>query len=289
MKKALILSLLSLSLTGCATIDPGNIGVVTDSYTGDIKGDTLSAGFHTIGFFKNVFEYPTTVENINLDNLTVNTKEGQQLTVSLRVQYRPLFMGNDNAVKLYQRYKKPFEGENGVVQSRWMPIIQQTAGYAFSQYGVIDVYQTRGAKVAALMKNILQNGMKKDDADIEGIGEDFVNIETVAVKTITLPDAIQKSVEVKAQIEQETLAAQQQLAKSKMEAERKRIEAQGEADAKLIKAQGEARARTALGISPEQYTRLETARMTTQALEKAPNLVIVPDNAILDTRSLVAK
>ena len=52
-------------------------------------------------------------------------------------------------------------------------------------------------------------------------------------------------------------------------------------------AEGEARARKALGISPEQYTRLETARMTTEAIKLAPNLMIVPSNAILDARSLM--
>jgi regulator of protease activity HflC (stomatin/prohibitin superfamily) len=261
---------------------------VTDSISGAIKGQPLPAGWHFVGLWKNVFEYPTVVENISLDDLRVNTREGQQLTVGLRVQYRPLFMGNDNVVKLYQKYKKPFDGPNGVVQTRWLPVIQQVAGFSFSQFGVIEVYQTRGAKVAAEMKNVLQNGLHAKDADIEGIGEDFVTIETVAVSHIELPEAIQKSVEMKAQIEQETLAAHQQLAKSRMEAERKRIEAQGEADSKLIKANGEARSRAALGISPEQYTRLEIARMTTTALKDSKNLMIVPSNSILDTRALVS-
>ena len=286
MRRLLPLALLAL-LPACAHIDPGNIGVVTDSMSGAIKGDPLPAGWHFVGLWKNVFEYPTIVENISLDDLKVNTKEGQQLTVGLRVQYRPNFIGNDNVVKLYQKYKKPFDGATGVVDSRWLPVIQQVAGYAFSQFGVIEVYQTRGAKVAAEMKHILQGGVQTKDADIAGIGEDFVTVETVAVTHIELPEAIQKSVEVKAQIEQETLAAHQQLAKSRMEAERKRIEARGEADSKLIRAQGEARARAALGISPEQYTRIEIARMTTQAIKEAQNLMIVPDNAILDTRALV--
>jgi regulator of protease activity HflC (stomatin/prohibitin superfamily) len=287
MRRLLPLLLLSI-LPACANIDPGNIGVVTDSISGAIKGQPLPAGWHFVGLWKNVFEYPTVVENISLDDLRVNTREGQQLTVGLRVQYRPLFMGNDNVVKLYQKYKKPFDGANGVVQTRWLPVIQQVAGYSFSQAGVIEVYQSRGAKVAADMKNVLQHGLHAKDADIEGIGEDFVEIETVAVSHIELPEAIQKSVEMKAQIEQETLAAQQQLAKSRMEAERKRIEAQGEADSKLIKSRGEATARSALGLTPEQYTRLEIARMTTTALKDSKNLMIVPSNSILDTRALVS-
>jgi hypothetical protein len=66
-----------------------------------------------------------------------------------------------------------------------------------------------------------------------------------------------------------------------------RIEAQGKADSALIEAQGRAKARAALGISPEQYTQLEIAKMKTDAIKQSPNLMIVPENAFLDARSLL--
>lgn len=277
----------SLGMVGCATIEPGAVGVKTNVYTGSIDSKPLSAGFHFVGFGSAVYEFPTVVDNINLDNLTVNTKEGQSITVDLRVQYKPNFSTeNSNVVQLYQRYKKPFDGPNGLVSTRWEPVIQQAAGYAFSQYGIIDVYQTRGARVASLMKQVLQKGLKDEIIDIDGIGDDYVSIETVAVSDIGLPDAIKKSVELKAQIEQETLAARQNLEKSRMEAERQRIEAQGKADAALIEAQGRAKARAALGISPDQYTRLEMTKMQTDALKESKNLMIVPENAFLNLGDL---
>jgi regulator of protease activity HflC (stomatin/prohibitin superfamily) len=190
-------------------------------------------------------------------------------------------------VQLFNRYRKSFEGDHGLVQTRWIPVIQQAAGYSISQYGVIDIYQSRGARAAALMGRILQDGLKNKDVKIDGIGDDFVNIQTVAISDIVLPETIKNAVERKAQIEQETLTAQQNLAKARMEAQKVQIEAKSEADAKLIRARGEASSRSALGLSPEQYTRLETAKITADALKNAPNLVIVPSNAILDTRSLM--
>lgn len=280
----------TMGMAGCTTIEPGAVGVKTNVYTGSIDSHPLSAGFHIVGFGSAVYEFPTVVDNINLDNLSVNTKEGQSITADVRVQYKPNFStANDNVVQLYQRYKKPFDGANGLVATRWEPVIQQAAGYAFSQYGIIDVYQTRGARVANLMKHILQRGLKNENIDIDGIGDDFVTIETVAVSDIGLPEAIKKSVELKAQIEQETLAARQNLEKSRMEAERQRIEAQGKADAALIEAQGRAKARAALGITPDQYTRLEMTKMQTEALKEAPNLVIVPDKALLNLGDLVSQ
>lgn len=283
-----LIAVLALTLTGCATIEPGAVGVKTNLYTGSITGKPLAAGFHFVGIGTRVFEFPTVVDNINLDNFRVNTKEGQEITVDVRVQYKPDFStSNDNVVKLYERYKKPFDGQSGLVASRWEPVIQQAAGYAFSQSGVIEVYQTRGARVASLMKQVLQNGLKNEIVDIDGIGDDYVRIETVAISDIALPEAIKKSVETKAQIEQETLAAKQALEKSRMESERMRIEAQGKADSALIEAQGRAKARAALGISPEQYTQLEIAKMKTDAIKQSPNLMIVPENAFLDARSLL--
>lgn len=283
-----LVALLALSLAGCATIEPGAVGVKTNVYTGSITDRPLGAGFHFVGIGSRVFEFPTVVDSISLDNFRVNTKEGQEITVDVRVQYKPEFSPeNDNVVKLYERYKKPFDGSNGLVASRWEPVIQQAAGYAFSQYGVIEVYQSRGARVASLMKQVLQSGLKNETVDIDGIGDDFVKLETVAISDIALPEAIKKSVETKAQIEQETLAAKQALEKSRMEAERLRIEAQGRADSALIEAQGRAKARAALGITPDQYTQIEIAKMKTEAIKESPNLMIVPENTFLDARSLL--
>lgn len=300
MPRRLFLAALVPALTGCATIEPGSIGVVTDTVSGQVVKTPLPAGMHLVGFFKNVYEFPSgVVNNINLDNFRVNTKEGQEITVDIRVQYRPdLTADNDRAIQLFSRYRKPFEGDNGLVATRWIPVIQQAAGYSVSQYGVIDIYQSRGARAAAMINRILQDGLKSNEVQIDGIGDDFVTIQTVAISDIVLPEAIKTAVERKAQIEQETMAAKQGLEKARMAAEQVKIEAQAEADAKLIRAKGEARSRFAiaegeakarktLGISPEQYVRLETAKMTTDAIKTAPNLMIVPNNAILDARSLV--
>lgn len=277
-----------VALPGCVTIQPGNVGVVTDTVSGKVAPKPLTAGYHMVGFFKNIFEYPSgVVDSINLDNLRVNTKEGQEITIDLRVQYRPELTENDDkAVQLYNRYRKPFEGDHGLVATRWIPVIQQATGYAVSQFGVIEMYQSRGAKAAGLVQRVLQDGLRNRDVTIDGIGDDFVSIQMVAISDITLPEAIKRAVEKKAEIEQQTLTAKQALETSRMEAQKKLIEARAEADAKLIQAKGEASARAALGISPEQYTRLEVARMTTQAIKEAPNLMILPPNAILDTRAL---
>jgi len=281
---ALTAALLGAQLTGCASIEPGSVGVVTDTVSGGVDQKPLPAGMHMVGFFKNIYEYPAgVVDNINLDNFRVNTKEGQEITVDIRVQYQPdLSPDNDRAVQLFKRYRKSFEGDHGLVQTRWIPVIQQAAGYAISQYGVIDIYQSRGARAAALMDRILQGGLKNADVKIDGIGDDFVTIQTVAISDIVLPDTIKNAVERKAQIEQETLTAQQNLAKARMEAQKLQIEAKSEADAKFIRAKGEANARAAIGISPTQYTELEKAMITAHAIENASNLIIVPSGSIID-------
>ena len=41
-----LIALLALSLTGCATIEPGAVGVKTNVYTGAITDKPLGAGFH---------------------------------------------------------------------------------------------------------------------------------------------------------------------------------------------------------------------------------------------------
>jgi regulator of protease activity HflC (stomatin/prohibitin superfamily) len=277
-----------VSLVGCASIEPGSVGVVTDSMSGSISEKPLPPGVHFVGFFKNVYEYPAgVVDNINLDNFRINTKEGQELTVDIRVQYRTEFGQDSNKpAELFKKYRKPFHGDNGLIATRWIPVIQQAAGYSFSQQGVIELYQSRGAKAASQMNRILQSGLKNNDVKIDGIGDDFVNVETVAISDIVLPDAIKTAVERKAQIEQETLSAKQELEKSKMAALKVKIEAQAEADAKYIRAKGEANARAAIGITPSQYTELEKAKITADAIKNSANLVIIPSGSIIDAGAL---
>jgi len=272
------------------SIPVGNVGVVTDTLTGKVADRPLGAGLHFVGFFKKVYEFPSgIVDSINLDDFRVNTSEGQEITVDIRVQYKPqLSEDNGAAVELFQRYRKPFEGAHGLVETRWIPVIQQAAGYAFSQSRVIDVYQSRGARAAALMRRVLQDGLKDKDVQIEGIGDDHVVVETVAISNIVLPTAIKTAVERGAQIEQDTLTARQNLEKARMEAERVKIEAQAEADAKVIRAKGEAAARAALGINPEQYVRLEVTKEMAAAIKDGKNLMVLPSNAILDARTLAA-
>lgn len=288
-RKTAALAWIALALSGCVDIEPGSVGVLTNQWTGEVSKQPLTAGMHLVGPYKRIYEFPAgVVNNINLDNFRVNTREGQEITVDVRVQYRPeLSSSDDKAVQLFSRYRKPFEGDNGLVATRWIPVIQQAAGYAVSQYGVIDIYQSRGAKAAALMSRILQDGLRTDDVQIDGIGDDFVTVQTVAISDIVLPEAIKTAVERKAQIEQETMSVKQGLEKARMAAEQSRIEARAEADAKLIRAQGEARARAALGLSAAQFVQLETAKMTTDAIKNSRNLVIVPANSLLDARALM--
>jgi regulator of protease activity HflC (stomatin/prohibitin superfamily) len=273
---------------GCASIEPGSVGVVTDTVSGHIDEKPLPPGMHLVGFFKNVYEYPAgVVDNINLDNFRVNTREGQELTVDVRVQYRTDFgESSTRPAELFKKYRKAFGGDSGLIQTRWIPVIQQVAGYSFSKYGVIDLYQSRGAKAAAEMNRILQAGLKNQDVKIDGIGDDFTIVETVAISDINLPEAIKTAVERKAQIEQETLSAKQELEKSKMAAEKVKIEAKAEADAKFIRAKGEANARSAIGLSPTQYTELEKAKITANAIINAANLIIVPSGSIIDAGAL---
>ena len=72
---ALVASVLGTQLTGCASIEPGSVGVVTDTVSGGVDQKPLPAGMHMVGFFKNIYEYPAgVVDNITRDNFRVNTK-----------------------------------------------------------------------------------------------------------------------------------------------------------------------------------------------------------------------
>jgi regulator of protease activity HflC (stomatin/prohibitin superfamily) len=286
--RTVLLAVLVPALVGCAAIEPGSLGVVTDRFSGRIDEKPLTPGFHFVGLFKSVYEFPAgVVDNINLDNFRVNTREGQEITVDIRVQYRTEFTdGSDKPAQLFKKYRKAFHGDNGLIATRWIPVIQQAAGYSFSQFSVIDLYQSRGAKAAASMNRILQNGLKNSDVKIDGIGDDFVAVETVAISDINLPDAIKAAVERKAQIEQETLSARQELEKSRMAAQKVRIEAQAEAEAKFIRAKGEANAKAAIGLSPAQYTEIERAKIMAEAIKSAPNLMVLPPGVFLDSSQM---
>lgn len=115
-------AIVASTLIGCASVEVGSVGVVTDTMSGQIDKLPLGPGFHVIGFFKRMYEFPAgVVDNLNLDNFKVNTREGQEITVDIRVQYQPnLSVSDTKAVDLFKRYRKTFDGESGLVHTRWI-------------------------------------------------------------------------------------------------------------------------------------------------------------------------
>jgi regulator of protease activity HflC (stomatin/prohibitin superfamily) len=281
-----LLSLMLMSTTACQHIESGHVGVMVDKLSGKLSDNVLSPGLNVTGFFKDVYMFPNGVtDNINLNDFNANTKEGQQVKFDIRVQYAAN-MTSENANSLFLRYRKPFDGDNGIVQTRWMPIIAQIAGYGISQCSVVEIYQTHGAKASAMMSHILQNGLKTNSLEIEGIGKDYVTVQTVAISDIKLPENISEAVQRKAKIDQETLAAKQELQKTQILAQKQMIEANAEANASIARAKGQATARRSLGISPSEYTSIEKAKILADAIKHSPNLMLIPSNSLLDAREL---
>ena len=69
--------LFSLSVGGHAAgpthIEPGNIGLVLDTYTGDLEPQYMSAGTHYNGPWETVIEVPTMQRTISLTNSDQNS------------------------------------------------------------------------------------------------------------------------------------------------------------------------------------------------------------------------
>lgn len=198
------------------TIGSGEAGVLYKTFGDGVVTDEppLGEGFHIVAPWNRVFIYEVRRQEI-FEKMKVLSSNGLDIQLDASAWYKPDY---NNLGKLHQEI-----GEN-YLQRILLPTIRSAARSVVGRYTPEQLYSS---KRDAIQKEIFEETKKI-------IKDQYIELDEILVRDVTLPPTIKDAIERKLRQEQESLEYEFRLEKATKEAQRQEITAQGKANANKI-------------------------------------------------------
>ena len=198
------------------TMDAGEAGVLWKRFGGGVVTDQppLGEGFHLVAPWNTVIVYETRQQELT-EKMKVLSSNGLEIQLEATAWYQPVtaelgFLHQTKGTNYLDRVLKP------AMRSATRSVV--------GRYTPDEIYST---KRDAIQEEIFDETQKI-------VKDQYIQLNDVLVRDVTLPAAIKDAIERKLGQEQESQEYEFRLEKAKKEAEKQRIEAQGKADANRI-------------------------------------------------------
>ncbi|MEM0941677.1 MAG: prohibitin family protein [Bacteroidota bacterium] len=180
------------------------------------KNNIIGPGWNVKAPWNEIYRYEVSENKIE-ETMDVLDKNGLNISVDVTVRFHPKY----DAIGTIQ---ENFRGD--YIQRLVIPEARSTVRQVMGRYTAEEIYSTKRPEVEA--------SIKEETRQVLGAPGNEVEMKSLLIRSIKLPDQIKMAIENKLKQEQEALAYQFRLEKEKSEAERKRIAAEGEATANKI-------------------------------------------------------
>jgi len=218
-KNNLLIGLLSIIMisTSCAIVRPGEVGV--KQKLGKLKGNPKDQGVVLLNpFTTRLLRIPTRTVNKEI-KLNLPSKEGLNVAAEISILYH---VKKEKAVNIVNEVGGNYE--KVLILSTFRSASADVCARFFAK----DMHSGKRAEIEKEIKAQMS-------VLLEGRG--FV-IESILLKSITLPSGLYSAIEAKLRAEQQAQQMEFVLQRERKEAERKRIEAEGIRDAQKIIKEG---------------------------------------------------
>lgn len=211
-----VILLIVLIAKSTVTIESGEAGVLYRTFGGGVVTEEppLSEGFHFVAPWNKVFVYEVRQQSID-EEMRVLSSNGLEIRLDASVWFQPEYGALG---KLHQE-----KGE-AYIQRLLQPAIRSATRAVVGRYNPEQLY---ASKREAIQKEIF------DETNIL-LEDQYVQVNEVLVRDVSLPPTIKEAIERKLRQEQESLEYEYRLTKAEQEAERQRIDAEGKARANRI-------------------------------------------------------
>ncbi|GAB1309059.1 hypothetical protein KH5_17420 [Urechidicola sp. KH5] len=198
------------------TIDSGQAGVLYKTFGDGVVTDKppMGEGFHLVAPWNKVYVYEVRQQELT-ERMKVLSSNGLDIQLEATAWYLPEY---ESLGKLHQE-----KGAN-YLDRVLKPAIRSATRSVVGRYTPEQIYSS---KRDAIQKEIFDETKKIVD-------DQYIDLERVLVRDVTLPPTIKDAIERKLKQEQESLEYEFRLVTAQKEAEKQRIEAQGKADANKI-------------------------------------------------------
>lgn len=233
----------ALSLT---KVGQGEVGVVY-SMKGGVKEDTLGPGFHFVGPFDKVSDFPVSQQQLVLSNNAADFNkekldqdthvdapaDGGMVKMNMTINYNFI---PEKVTSLYERFNG-MEGDQ-IVESKVKNSILAYIKEVTPQFSVMDIYSDKRAEVGQAITEYLNSKLNEEYG---------INISSALIIDVQLDEELQAKVQAKeqakqdaekAELDKQTALAQGEATKAKAEADKAVTitNAEAEAEANRIKA-----------------------------------------------------
>ena len=198
------------------TIGSGEAGVLYRTFGGGVVTDQppLGEGFHLVAPWNKVIVYEVRQQEL-FEKMKVLSSNGLEIQIDASAWYLPVY--NDLG-KLHQNL-----GEN-YLERVIQPAIRSAARSVVGRYTPEQLYSSK--------RDAIQDEIYVETKKI--LDKQYVQLNEVLVRDVTLPVTIKDAIERKLKQEQQSLEYEFRLVTAAKEAEKVIIEAQGKADANRI-------------------------------------------------------
>ncbi|EDM78749.1 membrane protease subunit, SPFH domain/band 7 family protein [Plesiocystis pacifica SIR-1] len=257
---------------------------------GEIQDEVLYPGVNSVNTFNTkVFRLPTRTVNLEL-MLGLPSKEGLTISSEISILYR---INPEQAPEILRQIGPNYE------QSLILPVFRSASADVCARYFAKDMHS---AQRSAIEQAIAARMM-------EVVEERGFVIESVLMKSISLPPGLARAIEMKLEAEQESQRMQFVLQQERQEADRRiiaaeadrqivQIQAEGRRDAKLIDAGATAEATKIEAAGTQEANEMLSDSLDARVLEflgieafrelaQSPNTKVVitdGEGMLLDTR-----
>src|SRR5450631_720424 len=221
---SILLAILVVMLFFTATVETGNVGVVTNF--GKVTGTVLDSGWHLVGPVDHVTEVSIRTITTQTDT-TCFSADLQDVTITLAVQ---TYITEEKVTEIYKNFGTEY-------MSQAMPKILDALK--------AETAKDEAAQIIAKRDQIRSEALKA----AQGRLTSFVEVQDLSIVNVAFSEDYAKAIEAKQVAQQRAEQAKYELQQAEVEAEKKVASAKGEAEA--IQIRGDALAKNPAVIELE--------------------------------------
>ena len=198
------------------TVGSGEPGVLYKIFGGGVVTDEppMGEGFHLVLPWNKVFIYEVRQQEV-FEKMNVLSSNGLDIKLEASAWFQPKY---EELGKLHQEKSEAYK------QRILLPAIRSAARSVVGRYTPEQLYSTK--------RDAIQQEIYVETKKI--VDDQYIQLNEVLVRDVTLPPSIKEAIERKLKQEQESLEYEFRLVTAAKEAEKQVIEAQGKADANRI-------------------------------------------------------
>jgi regulator of protease activity HflC (stomatin/prohibitin superfamily) len=208
--------LIILIAKSAVTINSGEAGVLYKTFDNGVVTNKppLGEGFHIVAPWNKVFVYEVRQQEL-FEKMKVLSSNGLEIQIDASAWYQPVYKDLGN---LHQTLGKDY------LQRVIQPAIRSAARSVVGRYTPEQLYSSK--------RDAIQDEIFTETRKI--LEKQYVQLNEVLVRDVTLPNTIKDAIERKLKQEQESLEYEFRLVTAAKEAEKVIIEAQGKAESNRI-------------------------------------------------------